>query len=233
MHKKYKGLIVYTKIHKENDLFIKFLSNTNELISGIVYGGLSKKKRNIYQIGFHLNLDVLFIINRPPSINGELCQPFVSQIINDKYKLNCLLSITSLINLSIIEGQKVDNIYEITNKFLLYMFNSHKWLSNFFIYLFQLLKIIGYEINYITGEKYKYFDVEKLVFTDKHSKDSIEFPFLMFDITNTKIDLVSTKQVFKIFEIIFTKYHLINFNLSLPNQYQLFKKLIIDRLKIL
>ena len=231
MQKKYKGLIIYTKIYKENDLFIKFLSNTNELITGIVYGGLSKKKRNIYQIGFHLNLEVLFIINRPPSINGELCEPFVSQIINDKYKLNCLLSITSLINLSIIEGQKVDTIYNITNKFLLYMFDNNKWLSNYFIYLFRLLKIIGYEINYITDEKYKYFDIEKLVFTNKSSIDSIEFPYLIFDTTNTKIDLASTNQAFRIFEIIFIKYHLINFNLSLPNQYQLFKKLIIDRLK--
>ena len=44
MQKKFKGILIFAKIFKENDLYIKFLSNTDELISGIVYGGLSKKK---------------------------------------------------------------------------------------------------------------------------------------------------------------------------------------------
>ncbi len=44
MQNKYKGILLYVKSYKENDLFIKFLSNSDELISGIVYGGLSKKK---------------------------------------------------------------------------------------------------------------------------------------------------------------------------------------------
>ena len=161
MQKKYKGILIFLKIHKDNDLLIKFLSNTNELITGIIYGGQSQKKRYIYQIGFYLNFEVSTNFNRPPSITGELCEPFVSQIINDKYKLNCLLSITSLINLSIIEGQKVDNMYEITHSFLLHMFNNKKWLIDFCIFLFQLLKIIGYEINYNKEKNNIYFDNER------------------------------------------------------------------------
>ena len=45
MQKKFKGILIYIKINKENDLYIKFLSDTDEIISGIVYGGLSKKKK--------------------------------------------------------------------------------------------------------------------------------------------------------------------------------------------
>ena len=48
MRNKYKGILIYSKIHKENDLLIKFLSNTDELITGIVYGGLSKKKKKYF-----------------------------------------------------------------------------------------------------------------------------------------------------------------------------------------
>ena len=44
MQKKIKGILLFSKVHKENDLYIKFLSNDDELVSGIVYGGLSKKK---------------------------------------------------------------------------------------------------------------------------------------------------------------------------------------------
>ena len=50
MQTKYKGILIYYKIYKENDLFIKFLSDTDEVISGIVYGGLSKKKRSLLEI---------------------------------------------------------------------------------------------------------------------------------------------------------------------------------------
>ena len=52
MQKKYRGILLFKKIYKDNDLYVKFLSNTDEIISGIIYGGLSKKKRNIYQNGF-------------------------------------------------------------------------------------------------------------------------------------------------------------------------------------
>ena len=58
MLSKYKGIIVSSKVFKENDLLIKFLSDTDELISGIVYGGMSKKKKNIFQLGFFLDLEV-------------------------------------------------------------------------------------------------------------------------------------------------------------------------------
>ena len=47
MQKKIRGIILFIKVYKENDLLIKLLSDSDEIITGIVYGGLSKKKRNI------------------------------------------------------------------------------------------------------------------------------------------------------------------------------------------
>ena len=77
-----------------------------------------KKKRNIIQIGFNLLFDVTIKSNMPPSIKAELTKPYIAAIIDDKYKLNCLMSVTSLINLSIIEGQKVKDIYLTSENFL-------------------------------------------------------------------------------------------------------------------
>ena len=233
MQTKFKGILIYYKIYKENDLFIKFLSDTDEVISGIVYGGLSKKKRSIFQIGFYLNFDVSFKNNKPASINAELSEPFISIIINDKYKLNCIMSITSLINLSIIEGQKVKDIFKISNNFLLLMYKNKNWLVDYFIFLFQLLKIIGYAIDYSNIKKNKYFDIEKLEFKENYSKNTVEFPFKLLSNNIKKIELSSTNSAFKIFELVFTKHHLSNFNLRLPNQYHLFKKLIIERIKLI
>ena len=139
MQKKYKGILINCKIYKENDLFIKFLSETDEILSGIVYGGLSRKKKLIYQVGYYLEFIVSYKSNRPLSINAELIKPFIFPIIENKYKLNCLISIASLINLSIVEGQKIKNIYHITDEFLLKMFNNKKWFKHFCIFLFNPL----------------------------------------------------------------------------------------------
>ena len=44
MQKKFNGILIHSKVFKDNDLLIKFLSDTDEVFSGIVYGGLSKNK---------------------------------------------------------------------------------------------------------------------------------------------------------------------------------------------
>ena len=60
---------------------------------------------------------------------------------------------------------------------------------------------------------------------------SISFFFSDFFFTELKSTTGKTIYlILKIFEFVFEKHHLSNFNLSLPNQYQLFKKLIINRI---
>ena len=41
MQTKVLGIILYSKLIKENDLYLKILSQNDQLISGIVYGGNS------------------------------------------------------------------------------------------------------------------------------------------------------------------------------------------------
>ena len=54
MIKKNKGIIIFKKKIKENDLFVKVLSSNDELLTGIVYGGNSSKKKSTYQNGYFL-----------------------------------------------------------------------------------------------------------------------------------------------------------------------------------
>ena len=109
------GILLFSKVIKENDLFIKVLSNEDKLLTGIVYGGNSSKKKNIYQIGYFLNLRIVKKnSNIPNSIDADISKPLIGSIIEDKYKLYCLLSVTSLINLSIVEGQNLNGIFKTT-----------------------------------------------------------------------------------------------------------------------
>ena len=136
-----------------------------------------------------------------------------------------------MINLSIIEGQKIKNIFYIVENFLLNMFNNKKWFADFCSFLFQLLKIIGYEIDYLEANNKKYFDLDLLEFKNVVTKTSVEFPYHLLDKNNVKIDTVNVINFFNIFETVYLRNHLSIFNLRLPNHYYLFKKLIIDKIK--
>ena len=45
MQTKNFGILLYRKPIKENDLFVKILSKDDQIITGIVYGGNSSKKK--------------------------------------------------------------------------------------------------------------------------------------------------------------------------------------------
>ena len=231
MQKKVRGIIIYTKISKENNLFIKFLSENDEIISGIVYGGSSSKNKALYQVGYYIN----FIIikknyNSPYSIKGEICSPYISLIIDDKYKLNCLMSIVSILNLSLIEGQKIKGIFLESEKMINFLISTKNWLIFFIKFLFNLLKIIGYEIEYKKNIDHPFFDLESIEFKKDQNNKTLIFPHKMLN-NEEKVNYNSTKQAFLLFEQIFQNNHLINMNLKLPINFIKFKKLILDYLK--
>ena len=56
--KKELGILLFNKISSENNLFLKFLTENDEIVTGLSFGGASKNKKNIYQIGYFLNLNI-------------------------------------------------------------------------------------------------------------------------------------------------------------------------------
>ena len=164
------GILIYTKIIKDNDLYIRILSQNDEIISGIVYGGNSSKKKNIYQNGYYLKFSYSKRNeNRPNTIIAEIHNPFMGSIIDDKYKLSCLLSIMSIINIVIVEGQKVKDIYKLIDNFLNKLISEKTWIRLYCKWIFDLLKIIGYEIDYKSNLNKKFFNISTQMFTEKNN----------------------------------------------------------------
>ena len=230
MKNKFKGIILYKKIIKDNDIYIKILASNDQIITGMVYGGNSSKKKLIYQNGFFID----FIVNRknenfPLTINAEISKPFMSNIINDKYKLNALLSILSLIKLSITEGQNIKGFYVGVENLLLKIIYQNHWIIFYCEWLFYLLKLIGYQIDYRKNHDKNFFDLVNQNFIYESNENSIMFPHdLFFDkqIINQK----NMHSIFYLFESIFTKNHLDNINNKMPVNFLNFKKIILKRL---
>ena len=225
---KNRAILLYNKISSENNLYLKFLTENDEILTGVSFGGSSKKKKSIYQLGYFLNLNIKFKnSNFPKNITGELTKPFFYNIFNNKYKLHCLLSIVSLLNLSIIEGQKIPGIFSNTEKIIKLISDQENWIVDYFLYLLNMLKLIGYEIDFVKHKSFRYLNLDTLQFNENNSRNSIIFPHDLFN-KKIKINLENVTSFFRIFEIILQNHHLNNMNLNIPNSYLKFKKLILE-----
>jgi len=233
MTDKIHGIILYSKKIKDNDLFIKILSSTDEIISGLVYGGNSSKKKLIYQNGYFIEFFFSKKNNNMPfTINAEISKPYLGNIINDKYKLNALLSILSLINISIIEGQKINGFYESVHQLISNIVFQNRWIVYYCKWLFNLLKLIGYQIDYKKNIDKEFFDIVNQNFLFKKNDYTIKFPHILFR-DNPDLNFENINSIFLIFENIFSKNHLDNLNYKMPINFLNFKNIILKRLQLL
>ena len=228
-----EGIIVFLKKIKDNDLYIRVLSNNDELISGIVYGGNSSKKKSIYQIGYFIEYS-LFQKNKniSPSFNAEIIKPFIGPVIKDQFKSYSLLSIISLINISIIEGQRLDGLYKSIKVFVETISLKKNWISFFCDWLFTFLQIIGYQIEYKKMQSNKFFNLVTQNFENSIMDNSIIFPHEMLKHTG-KVNYTNVNSVFIIFESIYSKNHLDNTNYKMPINFINFKNKVLNTLKVM
>ena len=225
---KERGILIFSKISSENNLYLKILTQKDEIITGLSFGGSTKKKKNIFQIGYFLNI-VIKNKNKnfPNSISAELSKPFYHNIFNDKYKLHGLLALVSLLNISIIEGQKVAGLFNLSENIIEILVNEEKWIVTYFIFLLNLLKIIGYDIDYQKNFSKDYINLDNLQFIDSNITKSIKFPHSLLD-RDKDINLENANSFFKVFEIILQNHHLNHMNLNIPVNYFKFKKIILN-----
>jgi len=231
MQNKNLGLILYTKCIKDNDLYIKILSNDDKILSGLVYGGNSSKKKLIYQPGYIIEFNKLQKnVNSVSSVNGELSRPYIGNIYKDKFKSFSLLAIISILNICLYDGVKTNGIFISVKELINHINTNNQWLSNFCYWLLYLLKLLGYEIEYKNKKNLKYFNLRSLKFENINiSTSSILFPHELLK-NNETVKYESVNSVFTIFETVFKQYHLNNNNDKMPLNYLNFKKIIINKL---
>jgi len=231
MIEKEEGIIVFLKKIKDNDIFIRILSNNDELVSGIVYGGNSSKKKLTYQIGYFIEFSIIQKnTNIVPTFKADIIKPFISSIINDKFKSYSLLCILSLVNLSIVEGQKISDFYKSIKDIVIILESKKHWISFFCEWLFRLLQLIGYQIDYKNKKGYKYFNLITQDFENSIIENSIAFPHEMLA-HNSKINFKEVNAIFTIFESIYIKNHLDNMNYKMPISFINFKNSLLRQLK--
>ena len=143
---------------------------------------------------------------------------------NDKFKLNALASVLSLINISIFEGQQIKGLYSGVFDLINKINNKDKWIIFYCEWLFDLLKFIGYQIDYNINFNKKYFNLSDQEFTNFRGKNCIEFPHNFFQ-NYSNVNYSNLQIIFDVFENIFSKNHLENINYKCLRVLKILKKL--------
>ena len=132
---------------RENANIINVFTSKRGKVSGVVYGGNSRKIRNYLQIS-----NKIFISftskneNKIGYFKTELIKPISPYYFNDKERTSALISLCSLLNILLPESQPNKKIYEIFDK-LISSFNLDNWIILYIFFELNLIKELGYDVN--------------------------------------------------------------------------------------
>ena len=137
---------------RENANIINVFSQSKGKISGVVYGGNSRKIRNYLQLS-----NKLFIVHNSKNENKigyfktELVKPISPMYFNDKKRTSALTSLCSILNVLLPEGQPNKIVYRSFEEFLSSI-NLKNWIFLYIFFELNLIKDLGFDPNL---EKFK------------------------------------------------------------------------------
>ena len=185
-----EGFILSKRKFKENAIILEAFTNKFGKVSGIVYGGTSRKVKN------HLQLTNRIYIsynskneNKIGYFKTELIEAIAPQYFDDKNKILCLNSISSILRTLLPENQRYQNVYSS----LVGFFESLKesgWLPKYLEWEVDLITSLGFGFDF--DDKKSYINNGKKNYNLKI--DNINYSIPVFLILKKYIN-VSTQEI--------------------------------------
>ena len=153
-----EGFILSKRKFRENAIILEVFTSDFGKVNGIVYGGTSRKVKNYLQLTNKIYLNyVSKSDNRIGYFKTELIEAFAPRYFNNKNKILCLNSITSILRILLPENQKSKNIYKSLEN-LLSRFDQSNWFLYYLHWELNLISNLGFgfdtdKISNINGQK--------------------------------------------------------------------------------
>ena len=140
-----EGFLLSKIKFRENANIINVFTHSHGKVSGIVYGGNSRKIRNFLQIS---NKIFVFYTSKNENKIGyfktELVEAIAPKYFNDKRKTTSLLSISTILNLLLPESQPYKSIFISVEEFLKNL-DDKNWAVSYVYWELNLLKELGFD----------------------------------------------------------------------------------------
>jgi len=141
------GFLISKNRYNENSIISEFYTKNHGKISGIVFGGTSKKIKNYLQIGNQLYLNYNSKSeNKLGYFKLEIQKVYSPIYFENSQKLSCIISTMNLIRLLTAESQSNVDIFNLIKKFYLILL-SDVWLKDYILWELELFKTIGFDLD--------------------------------------------------------------------------------------
>jgi len=182
------GFLLFKNRYNENSLITEVYTKNHGKVSGIIFGGTSKKIKNYLQIGnkLHINYNSKSE-NRIGYFKIEIQKALSPYYFDDIQKLSCISSAMNLVKLLTAESQINQSIYNLLENFYI-LLNDDNWIQKYIFWELDLLKAIGYDLNLIELVDKKLID-NKTQYISKSTLDKKIIPNFLIDKTQSSEDL--------------------------------------------
>ena len=141
------GFLLSKNRYNENSLITEIFTKERGKVSGIIFGGTSKKIKNYLQVG-----NLLYTNYNSKSVNRigyfkiEIFKAFTPIYFDDPKKLNCISSSMNLIKILTADSQRNEDIYKSINN-LFKILDEPDWLKKYIFWELNLLSILGFNLD--------------------------------------------------------------------------------------
>ena len=141
-----EGFLISKNRYSENSLIAELYTKDYGKVSGIIFGGTSKKIKNYLQIGnkLHVNYNTKNI-NRIGYFKIEILNAYSPLYFNHKQKLSCITSAITLVKILTAESQSNIKVYKLMEHLFLIL-KDNDWLKKYIFWELELLKLLGYDL---------------------------------------------------------------------------------------
>ena len=141
-----EGFLISKNRYSENSLIAEIFTKDRGKISGIIFGGTSKKIKNYLQIGNRLHINYSSKSeNRIGYFKVEILNAYSPLYFDHKQKLSCITSATNLIKILTADFQSNIKVYQLIEN-LFFILDSKDWLKKYIFWELDLLKVLGYDL---------------------------------------------------------------------------------------
>ncbi len=143
-----KGYLLSLNKYNENSSIAEFFTENNGKVVGLIFGSTSKKIKSYLLIGnkFHIN-SKLRQDGRLGYLKVEIDEIKTPVYLENKKKLFCIIYCMNLIKILTVENEINIEIYSLLEK-LFKIIDFDNWLVEFLYLELNILKSIGYDINF-------------------------------------------------------------------------------------
>ena len=202
--------------YSENSIIAEVFTKNHGKISGIIFGGTSKKIKNYLQIGnkIHVNYNT-----KSPTRIGyfkiEILKALTPLYFDENQKLSCISSAMHLIKLLTAEAQANKGIFILIDKFFK-LLTFDKWIQEYIFWELELFKLLGYDLELKNIVEKEFID-NKIKYFVKSSSEKKIIPNFLIEENYENVDLKNLLKGLKLVTDYLEKSILKPNNLNLPS----------------